>query len=465
MQKPDDLHRRIFYELTKVPRPSGHLAYIQEYLISFAKAHNLAAEKDDAGNIRILHPGKTEKSLILQAHMDMVAQVEEGFSFDFTADAVQTEIKDGWLCAKRTTLGADDGSGIAIALSLLTDESLADCSMTGIFTADEESTMSGAASINPMWVHETALLNIDHEVLGEAVLSSAGGALVTARFSPDTKAVPANAEWYRLEISGLLSGHSGVDIDKGRLNAIRLAADFLSGLKDVRIAAFNGGTVDNAIPGKAEALFSTAADAEKYAQSWLDAHRTKTEPGLAVTIRRTAPHEKAYSAMHTKTLLSAILAVPDGLMEIDGRGPVLSSNLGILRADTENTSMLMFIRSSSDAKRDALADKAMEICSDTGAEVKYLGKCPGWRTEGRNELMQIADEEYQKVTGRRITFSATHGGLECGYFAEKNPDLMILSLGPTIENPHTIHERMHLGSFDEAKDLVYRIAARFCRGK
>ena len=463
MQSPDTAHRRIFYELTQVPRPSGHPEKIQEYLTGFAKAHGLAWQKDNAGNIRIAHPGTSAKSIILQAHMDMVAQVEEGYAFDFAGKPLQTEIRDGWICAKHTTLGADDGSGIAISLSLLADETLCDCSMTGIFTADEETTMSGAASINPGWIHSDAMLNIDHELAGDAVLSSAGGAAVTARFVPETEPAWPDANWYKVTIAGLLSGHSGIDINKGRLNAIRLAADFLSGLEDVQIASMQGGIVDNAIPGKAEALVCTPADADAYAKTWFAAHKSAVEPGLTVTVERAVPPEKVFSISATQNLLTAVLEIPDGLLEKDAFGPSLSSNLGVLRAETDGVSMIIFIRSNDDAKRDAAAENAADICRKRGADVQCAGKCPGWKTDGKTELMQIAGEEYEKISARPLQFSATHGGLECGYFAEKNPGLQILSLGPTIENPHTVHERMHLGSFDETKELVYKIAARFCR--
>lgn len=454
----------VFYEINKIPRPSGNTAAMQNYLTSFAEKHNLQYEKDEIGNILIKHPGTSRNSMILQAHQDMMPAVADGCGFDFNTDPIETYIKDGWIYAKNTSLGADDGSGVAIVLTALTCPELKDCTFCGLFTVDEETTLIGAESVNPDWLNVDALVNIDNEYGGEAVISSAGGTVLNTEFTPVCEITPENTTWYRLKISGLLSGHSGLDIDKGRQNAILLAADYLSCLENVRIAEMNGGTADSAIPANAEALFTTTSDAKRAAETWLASHRVETDPGLDISVVKADRPQKAYSAEFTKKLLNTLVRVPDGMIEKDSYGPTLSSNLGVLTADDKSLKIVNLIRSGSNEKRDATVQKTADIFIQAGAKSEPDLSFPGWAVDGETKLMQITDNAFRKITGKPVKFISVHGGLECGYFAEINPDLMIVSIGPTVENPHTINERMNLDTFAETKTVTFEMVKSFCTG-
>ncbi|HJJ28831.1 MAG TPA: beta-Ala-His dipeptidase [Methanocorpusculum sp.] len=454
-----------FYEINKIPRPSGNTAPMQEYLISFAKKNNLEYLKDETGNILIKHPGTSKKSIILQGHQDMVPAVETGYTFDFTKDSIETYIEDGWIHAKHTTLGADDGAGVAIILTALTSPELKDYTISGLFTVDEETTMAGAENINPAWLNADALLNIDNEITGETIISSAGGTLATAKFTPECVPAPAGTKWYQLEISGLLSGHSGDDIDKGRLNAILLAADFLSGLDDVKLASISGGSVHNAIPGSAGAVFATSKDVDAYAKAWLESHYTASDPDLDITVAAVDAPEKMYAPAFTEKFLETLCTIPDGVLESDAYGVITSSNTGVITNDGTSLSIESYTRGTNDSKHQEIADEIADSMKKAGADAETEFLCPGWSVSGETEFMQTAKKAYLKLTGKQLALVSTHSGLECGYFAEKNPELMILSIGPTIENPHTINERMNLDSFTETKDFTFEIVKMFCAGE
>ena len=465
-ENTDDISEELayFYEICKLPHPSGNTAAMQNYLISFAEQHNLPYEKDEAGNILIQHPGTSEKTIILQGHQDMVPAVEDGYVFDFNKDSVEPYIKDGWIHAAHTSLGADDGSGEAIMLAALSSPDLKDCTFSCIFTVDEETTMLGASSINPAWLNADALVNIDGEAAQTATISSAGATTFSAVFTPEEKTVPENRKWYRLTVSGLLSGHSGDDIDKGRLNAIMLAADYLSGLEDVQISAITGGTAKNAIPAGCDVVFTTTSDTAAGIEDWLAAHRAETDPGLTLTIEEAKSPEKTYTAEFTKTFLNAVLAAPNGLLEKDEYGPAVSSNLGVLTNENGVIEITCLIRAAVAEKGKETTEKIADVYRRAGADTTYEVLGPSWKEKGDTKLMQVTDNAYLKITGEHVRFVSIHAGLECGHFAEKNPDLMIVSIGPTTENNHTINERMNLENFAEVKAVTFEIVKDFCNG-
>ncbi|HJJ38951.1 MAG TPA: beta-Ala-His dipeptidase [Methanocorpusculum sp.] len=455
---------KYFEEITKVPRPSGQLTAIQDYLINFAKKHNLESEKDSAGNVLIKHPGIfSKKHIILQSHQDMVPAVRDGSAFVFGKDSVTFYVKDGWMYADETSLGADDGTGIAVSLDALVSEELQDCSFDCIFTADEETTMNGVRNISPAWLFADALINIDSEEWGSVCVSCAGGAVVETVFHPVLENMPT-ASCYRLSVSGLRSGHSGIMIDSGRLNAVRTGAEFLSELHDVRLISCTGGSAKNVIPGTAEFMF-TAADAQicSLAAAFAKSHAAETDPDLKMEIEPVSASTIPWTKESTAQILSALSSVPNGCFKRSASGPLLSSNLGVLRTEADGTvSVTCFVRGNDNVECEAKAAEIKKFFDDAGAETSVSDKFPGWKEPEDSSLLQMVKDVYRSMFNAEISVYTTHGGLEGGYFAEKNPVLQIVSIGPDIENPHTVFERLNVDSFLRLKEFVYALVKENC---
>lgn len=455
---------KYFEEITKVPRPSGQLAAIQKYLTTFAEEHNLAYEKDAAGNVLIKHPGSSSKKhIILQSHQDMVPAVREGSSFVFGKDSVKSYLRDGWMYAEETSLGADDGTGIAVSLEALVSKDLQDCSFDCIFTADEETTMNGVRNISSAWLSADALLNIDSEEWGSVCVSCAGGAVVDAVFHPAKEAAPVSAG-YRLTVSGLRSGHSGIMIDSGRLNAVKCAAEFLSELHEVRLISCTGGSAKNVIPGTAEFIFTAADnDTASLAAAFAESHAAETDPDLKMEIEQVSSPAAPWTKESSAQILSALSIVPNGCFKRSASGPLLSSNLGVLRCEADGTvSVTCFVRGNDNAECEAKTAEIKKFFDEAGAETSVSDKFPGWKEPEESPLLQKVKDVYRGLFNAEISVYTTHGGLEGGYLAEKNPALHIVSVGPDIENPHTVFERLNIESFLRLKEFVSALVKECC---
>lgn len=449
---------KYFEEITKVPRPSGELSAIQSYLISFAEEYNLEWKKDAAGNILIKHPGSSKKHIILQAHQDMVPAVRDGSSFVFGKDEIKTYVKDGWMYAEETSLGADDGTGMAVMLDALVSAELKDCSFNCIFTADEETSMNGAKNISAEWLSADALINIDSEEWGSVCISCAGGAVVEATFHPKREEMRVSSG-YKLTVSGLRSGHSGIMIDSGRLNAIKIAAAFLSELHEVKLISCSGGSAKNVIPGTAEFMFTASDDdIASLAAEFAKANAVDTDPDLKMEIDYAASPQAPWTKESSKLILSALSSVPNGCFKRSASGPLLSSNLGVLRTDADGTVFVTcFVRGNDNAECEIRTAEIQKFFEDAGAETFVSDKFPGWKEADESPLLWRIKDVYRSLFGADILVCTTHGGLEGGYFAEKNPSLQIVSIGPDIENPHTVDERLNIDSFLKLKEFVYAL--------
>ena len=459
------IEMKYFEEVTKVPRPSGQLTAIQDYLCAFAEEHHLEYETDAVGNVLIKHPGSSpsEHHIILQAHQDMVPAVREGSSFVFGKDSIKTYIKDGWVYAEETSLGADDGGGIATALAALSSEELRDCSFDCIFTVDEETTMSGAKNLSPDWLLADALINIDTENWGSVCVSSAGGAFVEAVFHPEREKTPVTA-CYRLFVSGLRSGHSAHLIDSGRLNAIKTAADFLSGLHDVELISCGGGSAKNAIPASAEFIF-TASDenipslAAEYAKS----HAVDTDPDLKMEIESISTPLTPWTKESSGQILSALSSVPNGCFKKSESCTLLSSNLGLLSTREDGTvSVICFPRGNDPAECRSLVAEIENFFEEAGAETSVSDEVSGWKEADDSPLVQMMADVYRDMFHAEISVYMTHGCLECGYMAAKNPSLSVVSIGPDVENVHTVDERLNIETFLQLKQFVFELVKKSC---
>ena len=449
---------KYFEEITKVPRPSGELSAIQSYLTSFAEEHNLEWKKDAAGNILIKHPGSSKKHIILQAHQDMVPAVRDGSSFVFGKDEIKTYVKDGWMYAEETSLGADDGTGMAVMLDALVLDELKDCSFNCIFTADEETSMNGAKNLSAEWLFADALINIDSEEWGSVCISCAGGAVVEATFHPKREEIPVSIS-YKLTVSGLRSGHSGIMIDSGRLNAIKMAAAFLSELHEVKLISCSGGSAKNVIPGTAEFIFTASDnDIASLVTEFAKANAVDTDPDLKMEIDYAALLSAPWTKESSKLILSALSSVPNGCFKRSASGPLLSSNLGVLRSDADGTVFVTcFVRGNDNAECEIRTAEIQKFFEDAGAETFVSDKFPGWKEADESPLLRRIKGVYRSLFDADILVCTTHGGLEGGYFAEKNPLLQIVSIGPDIENPHTVDERLNIDSFLKLKEFVYAL--------
>ena len=449
-----------FYELNKIPRPSGELDQIQTYLLDFAQKNGLQAEKDATGNILIHHPGKTEKKVILQAHQDMVPAVEDGYTFDFSKDAITTYIdEDGWLHANHTSLGADDGCGIAIILSALASEDLADITFDGLFTVDEETSMAGAINLSPDWLQADYFINLDGEFFERSDISSAGLGTVTVTAVPETE--PSTGTWYTLTVSNLLGGHSGIEIDSGRMNALRSVVDFLSSLHDVSIASFDSGTRLNAIPDKATVLFTASDDnLAELAAAFREKTVLPTDSDLKVTVTQADPPQKAYTKAFSKKLIDYIKSFENGVLEKDEYGVKTSLNTAVLNADATGVTLTCSIRSSVTETIEGLLDNLSQKAERAGFTAESSMSAAGWVADTSNELFTVFTDCYTELFGVEPELTSVHAGLECGHISAKNPNLPILECGPDIRNPHTVNEKVNLDTFAKVNDLVRLLLTR-----
>ena len=438
-----------FEEIAKIPRPSGHEEKIRKYLKSFAAKHSLECIEDAAGNI-IIRRGFP--SITLQGHMDMVP--ESSAPFDFLSCGISTCIKDGWVCADGTTLGADNGAGVALMLSALTN--LPDTPLECLFTVDEEAGMTGVEALSPAVLKGKTLINLDHENGNSLLIGCAGGVNTEAVF-PKIRTVP-NEQWYTLHISGLASGHSGIEIGCGRANAVKLAAEFLTRIKAEQVSAFSAGTKCNVIPKEAEVTFSAEGDAASCFAEYcaeIKSLYAETDSEICMTLRAAEIPAVAYTA----DFVQALSECRNGVVEEDSRGVITSSNLAAVVDDPEGFRIITLQRSAKNVSRDALSAEIAFVFREAGAEVFSHSSFSGWLLAEDSPLVLRAAELYERLFGRKPEIETTHGGVECGMIQEKYPEMQIISLGPTIEACHTVQERMSVQSLEETERFLFALIA------
>ncbi|MBE6507230.1 MAG: aminoacyl-histidine dipeptidase [Methanocorpusculum parvum] len=436
-----------FEEIAKIPRPSGHEEKIREYLKEFAKANSFACIEDESGNI-IIRRG--DPKVTLQGHMDMVP--ESVSPFDFETCGIKTCVKDGWICADGTTLGADNGAGVALMLSALTAPKLSDIPLECLFTVDEEVGMTGVEALASDVLKGNTLINLDHEDGNSLLVGCAGGVNTEAVF-PKIRTLP-KGEWYTLKISGLASGHSGIDIGLGRVNAVKLAADFMTRVNAEQVSAFSSGTKCNVIPKEAEVTFSTDSDAvESVFAAYADEVRERyaaADPAVSMSLEKTDEPAAAYDGY----FVHALHECRNGVVEEDARGVLTSSNLAAVVDEADAFRIITLQRSAVNTSRDALSAEIAFVFREAGADVFTHSSFSGWLLAENSALVLRAAEVYEQMFGRKLEIETTHGGVECGMIQEKYPEMEIISLGPTIEGCHTVNERMSIQSLEETERFL-----------
>lgn len=449
-----------FAEICKVPRPSKKEEKIIAYLQAFGKKHNLETLTDEVGNVLIKKPAtpgmENRKTIVLQSHVDMVCEKNNDVQHDFLNDPIETEIDGEWLKAKGTTLGADNGIGVATELAILADDTIAHGPLECLFTIDEETGLTGAFALKEGFMNGDILLNLDSEDEGELFIGCAGGIDTVAQFAYQEVDVPAGYFCCKVQVKGLKGGHSGGDIHLGRGNANKILNRFLSQtLKkyDMYLCEIDGGNLRNAIAREAHAVIALP-EADKHAvradlnifAAEVQAEYNVTDPDLQLLMESEAPRAKAIDKDTTKRLLQAIYAVPHGVHAMSQDIPGLvetSTNMASVKMKPGNIIRIETSQRSSTAssKRD-MNTMVRTVFEMAGAEVSSGEGYPGWKPNPHSEILEIATASYKRLFGVDAKVKAIHAGLECGLFLDKYPTLDMISFGPTLQGVHSPDERM-----------------------
>lgn len=457
-----------FEQVTRVPRPSKREEKMIDFLLAYGKSLGLQTERDEVGNVIIRKPAtpgmENRKTLILQSHMDMVCEKNEDVEFDFDRDAIQTCVdEDGqWMRAKGTTLGADDGIGVAMEMAVLASNNLQHGPIECVFTRDEETGLTGAMGMQPGFMTGSMLVNLDSEDEGEIFVSCAGGCRTVARLAYRPVPVPEGMFFFRLKISGLSGGHSGDDIDKKRANANKLLARFLFLCQekyDLRLADIQAGGLHNAIPREANCLCAVSSGCkEAVTVDWnlfvsdVEEEYHTTEPSAEFLLESAPAADTLMDADASRRLIYALQAVDNGVMAMcqDISLVETSSNLASVRMDKEACQVVVNSsqRSSLLSARVNMANTFKAAFLLAGAEVEVGEGYPGWKMNPESELLRIAVEQYEDLFGRKPTVRGIHAGLECGLFSEKNAALDMVSFGPTLRGVHSPDERLLIPTVD-----------------
>jgi len=464
-----------FYGLTQIPRPSKHEGNVQEYLLKWGKEHGIDTFRDDTGNIIMRVPAtkgyENRKAVVLQGHMDMVPQKTADTKHDFLTDPIDTQIVGEWVGAKGTTLGADDGVGVAIALSVLEDKTLKHGPIEVLVTYDEETGMTGADCLKPGVLKGDILLNLDSETFGELYIGCAGGLDATADFKYRACKVQEGFVSYQLTVKGMQGGHSGMDIILYRANANKVAARILLPLMEkfgVKLASIHGGSLRNAIPFEAEAeVFVPSANVYKVKAcvetvfAEVKAEFAQTDPGAACIFEKVSNPAKSY--IQDKVALNAVkavLACPCGVERMSAAVPGLvetSNNMAMVNSEKGHIYVISLMRSSVDTAKAYLADKMRCVFELAGAEFSLAGGYSGWTPKPDTPVIATMKKVFAENFGGELKVMAIHAGLECAIMGAKYPNWDMVSLGPTIVHPHSPDERVNIESVANAWRFVTKV--------
>ena len=453
---------RNFHALTQVPRPSGHLEKVQQFLLDWAKEHNVEAFQDPAGNIVMRKPATSgyedRKVVLLQAHMDMVPQKTPESTHNFETDPIETYIEDGWVHARGTTLGSDDGIGVAAIMGVMESADLKHGPVEALITRDEETGMYGANELPEGELHSDILINLDSELWGKFVIGSAGGIDVTS--SLEYKPVVNNQEKaVRVTLKGLRGGHSGLEINEGRANAnkemVRLVRKAIAET-GARLASWHGGNMRNAIPFKAEVVVALPADQVEALKALVDKQRAIIEDeyrGIEKNVEFFVedvenPAELVPQEIQDN-LVNAIYACHNGVVRMIPAYPNVvetSSNLAIIDIEAGKAVIKILARSSREDMKEYVAT-TLESCFDmAGMKTELSGSYGGWDPNPDSEILNLMRKVYKDQTGEEAIVQADHAGLECSVILSKYPGMDVVSFGPTLLSPHTTTERFEIAT-------------------
>lgn len=473
--KPELLWKR-FSEICNIPHPSHHEEKIREYIVKFAKEHKLDYTVDEGPNVIIRKPATSgmegRKTIVLQAHLDMVPQKNSDKEFDFEKDPIEAYIDGEWVTANGTTLGADNGIGASAILAVLESNDIKHGPIEALFTATEETGMDGAFALRAGELKGDILVNLDSETEGELYVGCAGGLDVTATMKYDTVKLDKNEfTGYRLELKGLKGGHSGMEIVLQRGNANKLLVRFMRNFQEklgIMLCDIDGGGLRNAIPREA---FATVAVMKKNEKAFLAAVRRfeklyineykGIEDSISFKAIPVKTPSKAINFFDQANLIDAVFACPNGVMRMSTSMPGLvqtSSNLARVVSERGYFKIMCLLRSSVNSEKDDLALMIRTVMELSGATVKQSGAYDGWNPNMESPILKTMKESYNKLFGREPDVMAIHAGLECGIIGGKYPSMDMISCGPTIKYPHSPDEKVNIASVEKFwKFLCYTL--------
>ena len=460
-----------FKEITQIPRPSKKEARMVEFVKKFGEKHRLETLVDAMGNIVIRKPAtpgmENRKGVIFQAHLDMVPQKNSDNKHDFEKDPIDAYIDGEWVKANGTTLGADNGIGVAAMLSVLESTGLTHGPVEALFTVDEETGMTGAFALKGDMLKGDILLNLDSEDEGELYIGCAGGVDGNIEFDYKEQDLPAGYMPVFIKVSGLKGGHSGLDINLGRGNSNLVLFRLLRKAElsvGMRLCEFEGGNMRNAIPREAHAtVLIPAAKQDEFAKlvnslaQIIGKELAATEPDLRIEWSET---EKPARVMHPdlqKKVIASVFSCPNGVIRMTDGIPGLvetSTNLSIVKTTGSKISVSCLLRSSVDSAKQNLADIMHALFETAGARVSFTGSYPGWKPNMNSDIVKVMDKVYRGMYGKEMEIKAVHAGLECGIIGGVYPELDMVSLGPTIRHPHSPDEKVNIESVQKFWDFL-----------
>lgn len=458
---------RYFDEITQVPRPSKKEQKIRAYLIETGKKLGLETKEDSIGNVLISKPAtpgyESAPTVILQSHMDMVCEKNKDTRHDFDNDPIETVIDGEWVKARGTTLGADNGIGMAAALALLASDNLVHGKIEALFTVDEETGLTGANNIDPGFFSGSILLNLDSEDEAELFIGCAGGGDTMATFTYSPTLTPENFHYLRIEVDQLQGGHSGCDIHKGLGNANKIVNRFLweaAKKYDIVLSSFDGGNLRNAIPREASAVIGVHRSAKEKIRvdlnlytATIEAELGEIEPNIRFTMESVEEPPRCIDCKTTTALLNALYACPHGVIAMSRDMPELvetSTNLASVKMTGENQiKVCTSQRSSVESSKKNIMNMVESVFTLAGAEISQGAGYPGWKPNLNSEILKTAIKAYEDLYHVTPAVKAIHAGLECGLFLSKYPHLDMISFGPTLRGVHSPDEKMHIPAVEK----------------
>jgi len=452
---------QFFDKICSIPHPSKHEEELAQYIINWAQEQKLEVKRDPTGNVFIKKPAtegmENRKGVVLQAHIDMVPQKNDDTKHNFETDAIKPYIDGEWVTAKGTTLGADNGMGMASCLAVLASDDIKHGPLEVLLTIDEEAGMTGAFGLQNGWLEGDILLNTDSEQEGEVYMGCAGGVDGSLTFDIKREEIPTGYVTRELSIKGLKGGHSGCDINTGRGNANKLLARFLAGHAqelELQLVEFRGGSLRNAIPR--EAFITVALPMVNEGQlnelftqfiGMLRAELGKVETGILSYYEVAETNSLMISVESQTRFIQALNACPNGVIRMsdDIEGVVETSlNVGVINTKKNKITVLCLVRSLIDSGRSQVEGMLTSIAKLADAKIEFNGSYPGWKPDASSEIMSVFRDTYEGIYGRKPNIMVIHAGLECGLFKEPYPNMDMLSFGPTIKFPHSPDEKVKI---------------------
>ena len=470
--KPESIWNH-FADLNSVPRPSKKEEKVIKFIKDFGASLHLETIEDICGNVVIKKPAtpgyENRKKVVLQSHLDMVCQKNNDVDFDFETQGIQMTYEGDWVHALGTTLGADNGIGVAAIMSVLSSKDIEHPAIEALFTIDEETGLTGAFELSKDILSGDILLNLDTEEDDEIDIGCAGGIDVTAKANYEEKEINKNSKTYRINLSGLHGGHSGMEIHKGLGNSNKLLNRFLYDfLKfNIQLISFDGGGLRNAIPREASAIFSISSEFESKLQeqfnhlySEIKSEFSSIDSNLTIQLSQIDHVEKGLSIEDSKKFISSLQAAPNGVfrMSPDIEGLVeASNNIARVKLEKGKAEIQCLTRSSVESSKMWVATSLEAALQLGGMKVELTGSYPGWKPNPSSEILKLAESIYEKKYGEKPSVQACHAGLECGIIGEKYPSMDMISFGPTIKGAHSPKERVSISSVQKFWDFLLEI--------